>query len=300
MIQTAKLLINKIKYKLFPPFSPSAKWLQEPDISIENPILIGGSGRSGTTLMGVILNSHPWLFCGEEFGLFIPNRFPLAKISKHFNYNEKYLRELVKKTPNKVQFLEILINQFKQREKIKRFVIKDPTYIFHLQTIFQSFPNAQFIYMCRDGRDVAVSMRNSQKQIGLSKDVDYNQEGLLSIEYCAKTWKPFIDTYRYWINDSRCHLVKYEELVTQPEITINNICQFLNIPYNLSMQNFNQVGTTNRDDLNLPHLVGVKKPFYSASISQWQTKLTTEEVKKFEEYAGAELTYLGYNLNTKN
>lgn len=147
--------------------------------------------------------------------------------------------------------------------------------------------------------DVAVSMRKSQKQIGLRYDVTYDGNGLLTMEYCAKTWRTFINAYRPYINDSRCHLVKYEELVTKPEIILQKICEFLHIDYEPSMLNFNLEGTNERTDLNLPHLLGVKKAFYQESVHQWKNILTPEEVKIFEQYASAELKYMGYSLSTE-
>jgi len=273
----------------------SKEWLTVKDISTEDPILIGGSGRSGTTLMSVILNAHPQLFCGPEFPFLIEAEFSLSAISAHLNYDEQQLRKMVHATENRIQFIEQLIRDIKKHKVINRFVSKTPVYIFYLDSILATFPNAQFIYMCRDGRDVAVSMRKNAKNIALRYDATYNEE-LLSIKYCAETWRTFVNAYRPWAYDSRCHLVRYEDLVVDPELTLQRICGFLNLPYTEVMQDFYTKGLSERSDLNQPHLVGVTKPLYKGRISQWQKELSNEQVKIFEKYAGKELEYLGYKL----
>ena len=43
-------------------------------VSSRNHIVLGGCGRSGTTLARVILDSHPNICCGPESKIFLPRR----------------------------------------------------------------------------------------------------------------------------------------------------------------------------------------------------------------------------------
>lgn len=290
LFKTTKKIIKKVVQ----PEPYSQKWLTQRDVSIEKPILIGGSGRSGTTLLSAMLNAHPSLFCGDEFGLLTESKFSLDKIANIYDYNKKDLISMVKSTKNRIQFLEVFMRDIMYQKNIKNLVTKDPGYIFNLDESLILFPNLKFIHICRDGRDVAVSMRKNAKDIGIRYDAHYDDQGLLSIQYCAKVWRTFINTYRRYDKDSRCYLIKYEDLVTNPEYSLKNLCQFLNLEYNSSMLEFNnQVFHLN--SISRDHLTGVSQPLYQNKVKTYQKTLTNEQIDWFNREAEQELKYLGYD-----
>lgn len=273
-----------------------AHWTEETYVSTEDPIILTGAGRSGTTLMSVILNAHSDIFCGAEYTLLAQERLNFAHIASTFKIEESQLAELARSAVNQWQFLEMFIRRMKDQHGIQRFATKNPIDVFNLASIFAVFPNAQVVYMCRDGRDIAISMQENVKQIGLRYDAQYDEEGVLAIQYCAENWRTFINAYRRWENDSRCILVKYEDLVSEPEVILKSLCKFLGICYQESMLDFQGIGMRGRDDVEQPHLVGLKKPLYKDKIYRWKNIWSHEQVASFEQYAGKELNYLGYEL----
>jgi len=72
---------QKISYGLIP-----NSWLNDNSlISTECPIVIGGCGRSGTTLLSVMLNAHSDIYCPSEYPLLLKSGINLSKLSMNLN-----------------------------------------------------------------------------------------------------------------------------------------------------------------------------------------------------------------------
>ena len=105
---------------------------------------------------------------------------------------------------------------------IRRIVIVGVTNRPSIPLISRIFPQAQFIQIVRDGRDVALSMLKAYK----SRRFFY-----VDLCYAAHTWKNNVRKARSAgskLGAVRYLELKYDQLVSQPEPTIINICTFLN------------------------------------------------------------------------
>lgn len=291
--QVIRILRSKIR-RLHRSRRYSEKWMNGRYVSTEDPVLIGGAGRSGNTLLSVMLNAHPEVFCGPEYGLLLAQDFSLDKIAANLQYDRRILAEMMHNADNRWMFLERLIRLMKTHHNVSRLVTKKPTYVFDLASIFDAFPNARFVYICRDGRDVAVSMRENAAHIGLRYDATYGKDGLLSMKYCAESWRTFANAYRSWEKDGRCCVVRYEGLVFEPETVLRELCTFLTIPYQANMLRFYEEGLEGRPDASRPHHTGLSRPLYQEKTYRWRQALSSEQVRTFERYAGGELRHLGY------
>ena len=122
-------------------------------------ILVGGSGRSGTTLMRTILDAHPDVNCGPESRI-IPD---LLEVFKRFEYDEAKNETLNNALSS---FIHHLLST--RTTKSSRLCAKDPSVVYFINYALRIFPSAKFVYMIRDGRDVAFSMMKRFK-----KDFDF-------------------------------------------------------------------------------------------------------------------------------
>ncbi len=88
-----------------------------------------------------------------------------------------------------------------------------------------ALPEARFIHLIRDGRDVAASVRGLPFAPG---------DG--SIEAIAADWRDRIAAGR---RDSAglAHLreVRFERLVHEPELVLRELCEFLELPFDAAM-----------------------------------------------------------------
>lgn len=145
---------------------------------------------------------------------------------------------------------QILFKKILQKEGKKLLVIKYPRQALFLEQMAQGFPHAKFIHLVRDARAVAMSILFShQPQIGLKRWYDYNEAVLRLTEKLSAEQKI---------------LVRYEDIILQPQSTVSQIVQFLGYRFESAMLNYNQFHHAD-DDMTLwgdkpPYLLGNKPP----------------------------------------
>ncbi|HVA49245.1 MAG TPA: sulfotransferase [Pirellulales bacterium] len=300
----------------------SPEWLAAHPVSTEDPIIIGGCGRSGTTMMSVMLNSHSQVYCGAEDALLLDEEFSLPQVAKQYRYDLAALVDEARGFDNRGEFTEFVMRDQKQRRNVSRFATKQPRYALCLPTLLQRFPCARFIYLCRDGRDVAVSFRkNERRLVGLwplaAEDRDvahlspkkdrlarqrydrtHDAAGMLSMTHCADVWRLYVNAFYPFERDPRCRYVRYEDLVTRPRETLTDLCAFLDLPFEESMLTFHSgKGVEGRDELSDPHHAKVKSQLDPTRLGVWRQELTRGQVREFETRAGRELLHGRYELS---
>ena len=286
------ILILKLSYGFVP-----SSWINDDSlISTENPIVIGGCGRSGTTLLNTMLNAHPKIFCSDEYPLLVRSGFNLNKLSKNLNLNNTELTKIIKNSKNRVEFIEKLFNLIRSNNNKEIITTTWPNYIFYLNELFFYFPNIKFIHIVRDGRDVALSFRNNMKSLPFRHNMVIDKEGYPSMEYLATIWKTFINAFNKWENNKRCLMVKYEDLILRPENTLNEICNFIGVEFDANMLNHHSVGLKGINDKDLPHHVNLKKPLIKSRVYAWKNTLNTQQLQLFEKIAYFELKHYGYEI----
>lgn len=118
------------------------------------PIFIVGSARSGTSLLRLVLDSHPEIACGPETHFLArmdddQRRFghQLARYGFQDSYWVAKYRE----------FFESFKVEYMERKHKRRWADKTPNYAQHLPFITTLFPEAQVIHVIRDARMVTAS-----------------------------------------------------------------------------------------------------------------------------------------------
>lgn len=118
-------------------------------------VFIVGSPRSGTTLLQNLLNHHHQIAQWYEPYYLWENFFP---VPDHDIWDRNHLTKNMK---NRIR------NEFKRyRKKSGKPVIVDktPTHSFNMDIIFTIFPEAKFIHILRDGRDVTCSINREWRK----------------------------------------------------------------------------------------------------------------------------------------
>jgi hypothetical protein len=158
---------------------------------------------------------------------------------------------------------------------------KTPLNTLHLEWIDRVFPEAKYVHMIRDGRDVVSS---------------YVQAGLYSnVESAARRWRRSITVARHFgnRNPDRYLEVRYELFVRSAEKEARRICAFLDLDFHEGMLRF-QDDIADLGDTHLPHHRGLRYPINTNSIGKWAMRLSIPEKNQVRNIIGDKLENLGY------
>lgn len=222
---------------------------RQPKSRVNGPIFIVGTGRSGTTLVASILDSHSRVSCGPETGFFV--RLPPArqrelvedpawpkkavrylmkrervsgKIVEQYGLDEEALRSALQgRTPSIQAVLEAVTVTFAKRRGRERWAEKTPTHVLHVREIRALWPDAAIVQIVRDPRGVAASHLH----------VPW---GPRTIVGAAFDWE-FQDDWSsgFMASDAHSMTLKYEDLMADTEKEIRRLCDFIDEPFEPTM-----------------------------------------------------------------
>ena len=233
--------------------------------SVEKPIFILGTGRSGTTILGIVLSMH------REIGYLNEPKAMWHLIHPHEdvigNYSQaeaKYRLTAEDATHEMRQRATQMFGAYLTATRSKRLVDKYPELIFRVDFVRALFPDARFIFLIRNGWDTCRSIATWSKRLGVQVDSEKHdwwgvddRKWRLLIEQLVKTDPVFaemeIDDIKHferhldraaieWIvtmqegirlmqaTPDYIHLVRFEDLTVEPEKTLTALCDFCELP----------------------------------------------------------------------
>jgi hypothetical protein len=169
------------------------------------PIVIGGCGRSGTTLLLSILSCHPKIFAIDiETVALCPDGYGADGM-----YNKTPRLDVPFKLWNIYQYLmdrEIL-------ESCTRWCEKTPRNVIYFERILRHFgKRVRLIHIVRDGRDVVTSVHPSDPS---------------RFWVTPHRWVQDVAAGRRMEDHPQVITVRYEDLVQSFEAPVRRICEFI-------------------------------------------------------------------------
>lgn len=248
----------------------------------QDPIVIFGAPRSGTTYVSRILNAHPEVQITHEIRLFTWVNRSLNVIPKSdevlLNHREEFLNHLRAIYPDMIRAFYL--------KKWPRGVYwgdKNPHYAdAHnqacLDTILELFPGARFVHVVRDGRDVVASL-------------------------VRKGWASFETAHTKWVNNvdvgsdfaRRCPSdqfveVRYEKLIEKDVAIGKWLLERLDIPVHPRVVEFCLAQQTERTPFSDP----TRDLAAGAERSDWSRVLDEEQRRRSLGLLGGHLIKYGY------
>jgi len=287
--------------------------MPQPTRVIDNrPIFIVGAARSGTTLLQYMLRSHPDVSLPTaESHFFIPfydrqddfgDLTQLENIQKlldeiyhshHYFFDEnmhglnfdaiQLATEIhhanITTIPDIISFI---FQKNATAEGKTRWGDKTPYYVLHLDALLEMFPNAQIVHLIRDGRDCAFSMLERKWDLWI-----------FNYYHAAYTWNKYVRAGKAFGKKHPDHYfeIRYEDILDQPETSIKNLCEFLDIDFNQSVINFGKSDGSGKTPL-------LQKPLQKSNQGKWKSNLSKRQRSTFEALASETLAGCGYEVST--
>ncbi len=268
---------------------------------------IGGCMRSGTTLLNSILCSdtstnpaiaeiqyvthlmHHYHWGQRHFNLYLKDTFEDLESFKAFTAG--WLNDYLRRTEERWQPCDHL-------------VLKNPELVHYFPNLLELVDGAKFFLTVRDPRDTVVSMRSvarKQREQGISSTLTkMNDDARLLARhyqsYYLRLLRGDMDVLQ-----SNLFLVRYEDLVTQPEAVVAKMRDFTGLAladYNpesewqRNVEDFDQ-SRTDRD--RAPWTTDLHgKGVSSSRIGQFRDSLGAEEIAVVEEECQAIMRAFAY------
>ena len=283
------------------------------------PIIVGAP-RSGTTLLRFMLDAHPALAIPPETG-FLPViaeqadtlwRDDLHRLVTTYHPEfpgwgdfgidaGDYGHSLRRLDPFTIaDGVRDFYRMYAAKHRKPRYGDKTPIYCRHMLAIEALLPEAHFIHIIRDGRDVAVSLR----KVWFTPGRDMTT--------LAAYWRELVRGARQAGLSTRRYLeVRYETLVTDPERVLRTVCDFIGLDFSTMMLCYwqrtperlkeHRSRCSTDGSLIVTHERRLEQqrltmhPPDAGRVLAWRTELTSVEQSEFEHTASDALTEFGYN-----
>lgn len=254
-----------------------------------DPVFLIGFPRSGTTLTGKILDTHPQLFTADEF-----SAIDQIKVHMQQQYGLDLPRDIPKLTSEHLAFMHNLYNLKQsglpaaQQDHI--FIDKMPLNTLHVPIIHALFPNARFIYVTRHPLDSVLS---SFMQYFALNAAMYH---FLDIETAAHLYKK---TRELWLKEKeilplKYHELRYENLVNNFDEEVGKMLEFIGVPWNDAVHEFYKERADGPTTLS-PSRTQITGKLTSEPQGRW--KKYRPHLEKAIEVLEPVITELGYDLD---
>ncbi len=248
----------------------------------EHPIIIYGAARSGTSYLTYLINSHPEVFISDETRIFVWAH----RIAHNLLDDEPTFHKMRDEFRSHLRLeLPSLIRGFYEKMFPGRryWGDKNPHYVADsndgcLQTILDLFPNARFIHIIRDGRDVVCSALRH-----LSKDFNGMHQMWTSHINRGCAFGTRLPAERYFE-------LKYEELVRDDLAMAHRLFAFLRIEMHPNVADY----CRRQRERRMPLCHPTRDIVADVTRSDWGVFMDPHQQVRSLELLGPDLVRLGY------
>lgn len=175
---------------------------------------------------------------------------------------------------------------YRRAKNKRRWGCKSTFVIHYVDRVRRVHPEAKFIHLVRDGRDVAVSARRSVFNHFHPHYVGrlWAREQRLAIELAGR------------LSPSDMISVRYEDLLDDPAGVLQRLCDFVREDYSEAMLKYHEGGEAKNLANQSRSWENCAKPVLTGNRSKYRSQLSEADVRAFERQAFEELRHYGYEL----
>jgi hypothetical protein len=189
-------------------------------------------------------------------------------------------------------FIRTVMNSVAERQQVQRWALYDPDNVMHVEEVKRDIPNAIFLHIIRDGRDIALSLKK--------------MDGFAPLPWDRGQTDSLVATALYWewmIQQGRSRgskfpadyiEIRYEDLVTSPREILGKLGAFIDhdLDYDriqgASLGRLSETNSSFREEGTEEKI----KP-----LGRWKKRLAHAEVAAIEATVGKCLQKNGYELS---
>ena len=248
-----------------------------------SPIFIGGLFKSGTSLLRAMLGQHSSIAAGLESYWFDLDwdgprdekfRDHIDRLRKFYDMDEATIAVLISKSKTTLDFLDRFMMAYTNRIGKKRWAEKTPGNIMYLDRIYNEFPEAKFIHIIRDPKDVFASLRQISKWDSVQVFVEMWCRFFGTEARLKKELEPGPEKYT---------TIRYESLIMDPVHTMCAVVKFLEEEWEDSVAQFSGKNDEYEKVLTVTGIASttldrLRKPLGKNRIGIWESTLQEEEI----------------------
>lgn len=267
------------------------------------PVFVAGMERSGTSLLYALLGSHPdiamtrrtnlWRYVYGQYGDLSDPRMLDRCLSALRRYKrlvvldldfDRLRRDFQDGPATYPRLFELIWQSVADREGKPRWGDKSLMTERFAGLIFDSYGGARILHMIRDPRDrfASVQARWGNRLGGVGAGT---AEWVQSARLGLANQEAFPDSYR---------VVRYEDLVTRPRPTLEQVCEFIDAPFSEAMLTMRGAASFREQGGNSSY--GRRQPgaISPDSVGKYRSVLRPSHIGFIEVMAGPLMDSLGY------
>jgi len=279
------------------------------------PIILLGTERSGTNLLRRTLSAHSQIASPPASGLianmapyrhkYLSGKVPngvrswvlaaLALIDAHpssweMDFSVDDILARMGEEASHWKLFQVLNTLFAEKHHASYWFSKEPGGLDCAYELLTNLPDAKFIYLIRDGRDVAASMLKG----GVHAQHIYE---------AAEIWKHDQLRGMQYLSDSymrkKIFLVRYEGFLAAPDEITGSLFDFIGCGHENNVLHAHESASISRHASGSEFWKNLSKPIMADNLGKYKKALSRDQIHLFETVAREQLDFFRYTPEFK-
>ena len=277
------------------------------------PCFLVGCGRSGTTLLRLMLNAHPEVSIPQESHVIYKvarlrarGRWPASVATDagwahlvdtlaetpyldSWEFDRAPVRERLEALGERTHAaaFRALFDEYLDQRGGTWWGDKTPQHVQYLLVLDRLFPGGKVVHVVRDGRDVALSLMSRPWGPRRMELAGYYWAWLVLSGVVAGAV----------LGPERYREVRFEDLVTHPEATLRGLCDWLGLGFRHELLDYYRTDDAVSYTRGGPVAKKLATPPDPGHTQRWRERMTPRDHRVFVRQAGGLLAPLGYDVD---
>jgi hypothetical protein len=286
--------------------------IENPSGRKRSPVFVMGCHRSGTNLLyDMLLSAGGFAIYRGSLPVYetlIPRFGSMARRRNREKLLQTWVRSrgfrrtgldadqlssrILNECHNGGDFIRLVMDAVAASQGVPRWVLYDPDNVLHIERLKACIPNALFLHIIRDGRDIALSL----KKMGGFRPLPWDRSETRSLVATALYWEWMVRNGHEHGSRFRSDYMEihYEDLITQPRETLQRLGSFLDQDLDYDRIKSTGLGRLSESNSSFREEAGREK---INPLGRWKKRLSRTDVAAIEAAVGDCLERNGYSLS---